>query len=316
MKSLFSALSKTVQNLGINSKASSNINKSKAENTKELTSQQLSKVTSVHCGELTWDNLEDHLIQADVGVRRSANLINELKKLNPRGGFSASQIVKLLLPWLYDVEKTLDISGEGPVIILITGINGSGKTATCGKLGKILSAKGKKVGFVSADTFRSAANEQLNIWAEKTSCLFYSSTQGSDPAACVYKAIESAKKDCVDILLVDTAGRLHNKQDLMFELDKIKRVIKKHYPKEPRHCLFVLDGSGGQNTLQQVEAFKEYIGISGLIVTKLDGSTKGGIIVALAEKYSLPIYYLGIGEAVDDLIEFDAKDYLKVLFGQ
>ena len=200
-----------------------------------------------------------------------------------------------------------------PHVILIVGVNGTGKTATVGKLANKFKSDGKKVGMVAADTFRAAAVEQLKIWSERTESFFFSAERESDPAALAYSSAEQAEEQKIDVLLIDTAGRLHNKVDLMNELSKIIRVLKKINNNYPHETILVLDGNIGQNSIKQAEIFKEICAIDSLIVTKLDGTAKGGAIVPIAENLKIPIVALGVGESKDDLIDFKAEEFSKAL---
>ena len=221
-------------------------------------------------------------------------------------------IIRLTL--LQPLEKKVDLKTK-PFIFLIVGINGVGKTATVGKLAnKYINAK-KRVGLVAADTFRAAATEQLKIWSDKTSSEFFSAKEFSDPAALSFESIQEAIKKNLDVLIVDTAGRLHNKSDLMDQLKKIIRVIKKIDESFPNQITLVLDGNIGQNSIRQAEVFKEICEIDSLIITKLDGTAKGGVIVPIAELLKIPILAVGTGEKKEDLIDFKAKDFSKALLG-
>jgi len=194
-------------------------------------------------------------------------------------------------------------------------VNGSGKTTTIGKIAKSQSGQGRKVMLAAGDTFRAAAIDQLRIWGERTGCPVIAKAPGADAAGLAYEALERARAEAVDLLLIDTAGRLHNKADLMAELEKICRVLKKLDPEAPHDCLLVLDATTGQNAHAQVETFKELVQVTGLIVTKLDGSARGGVLVALAERFGLPVHAIGVGERVDDLRPFAARDFARSLMG-
>ena len=210
------------------------------------------------------------------------------------------------------LEKKLSAK-KSPYIILIVGVNGVGKTATVGKIANRFKIEGKRVGIVAADTFRAAATEQLKIWSDRTESIFFSGKQSSDPAALAYKSAEKAKTDNIDILLIDTAGRLHNKIDLMNELSKLIRVLKKINSDYPQETILVLDGNIGQNSIKQAEIFKEICNIDSLIITKLDGTAKGGVVVPIAEKLKIPIVALGVGESKEDLVDFKAEEFSKAL---
>jgi fused signal recognition particle receptor len=202
-----------------------------------------------------------------------------------------------------------------PHVVLVIGVNGTGKTTTIGKLAKALHDDGKKVVLAAGDTFRAAAVEQLKIWGERSGCPVVAREQGADSAGLAFDALEQARREQADVLLIDTAGRLHNKANLMAELAKIARVLKKQDPDAPHDCLLVLDATTGQNALTQVSTFQEMLPITGLVVTKLDGSAKGGVLVALAETFGIPVRAIGVGEGADDLRPFDANAFARSLMG-
>lgn len=265
------------------------------------------------------DELEETLIMSDIGVNVSAQIIAELSKDKFNKDvedaevrdFLSSKIASILQPYAKHLELI-----NSPQVILMCGVNGNGKTTTIGKLGLKYKQEGKKVLFAACDTFRAAAIEQLNVWAERIGCPIIKGETASDPASVAYKACETAKNEGYDVVLIDTAGRLQNKNNLMEELAKIIRVIKKVIPEAPHDTVLVLDATTGQNALSQVETFKELVKISGLIVTKLDGTAKGGIIIAIAKKFALPIHYIGVGETADDLNAFDANEFASALVGK
>ncbi|WP_020592955.1 signal recognition particle-docking protein FtsY [Kiloniella laminariae] len=266
------------------------------------------------------EELEELLITSDLGVATSARLAANLAKtrfdkdvdpLEVRESLAA-EIEKILEP----VALPLEPDGtKAPHIILMVGVNGSGKTTTIGKLASHYKARGLKVMMAAGDTFRAAAIEQLQIWGERTGCPVVAKETGSDAAGLAYEAIERARSEKADVLLIDTAGRLHNKSDLMAELQKVLRVIRKLDATAPHDIVLVLDATTGQNALSQIGTFKELIDITGLVVTKLDGSARGGILVALAEKYSLPVHAIGVGETAEDLRPFTARDFSRSLMG-
>jgi fused signal recognition particle receptor len=205
---------------------------------------------------------------------------------------------------------------QKPFVILVVGVNGSGKTTTIGKLAAKFAGEGRKVMLAAGDTFRAAAIEQLKVWGERTKSPVIARAQGSDSASLAFEAIEAAKADGRDVLLIDTAGRLQNKTELMTELGKVVRVIKKVDASAPHVVLLVLDATVGQNALSQVDAFLKTAGVTGLVMTKLDGTARGGILVALSEKYKLPVHFIGVGEGIDDLSSFTARDFAKAIAGQ
>ena len=261
------------------------------------------------------NKLEEFLIQSDVGVE-AASEIKEIisnKKIDPNKNLSL-EINNILKDYIVSLMKPLENNTffekkEKLNTTLISGVNGVGKTTTIGKIGKILKDKGNKVMFAASDTFRAAAIEQLENWANKVDAQIIKSSQGSDPASVAYKAIDEAIKNNFNQVLIDTAGRLQNKKNLMEEYKKIANVAKKVDPKAPHDVILVLDATSGQNVIKQVEEFNKIIPITGIIMTKLDGTAKGGILLALAKKYKLPIIALGLGEKVDDLQLFDAVKF-------
>ena len=266
------------------------------------------------------DELEELLISADLGVTTAGKLTAALAKQSFDKDVSpeqvreelAEQITGLLEP----VARPLAPDGtHKPHVVLVVGVNGSGKTTTIGKLAKLWRDEGRSLLIAAGDTFRAAAIEQLQIWGERAGCPVVAKAPGADAAGLAFEALERAKREAVDILLIDTAGRLHNRTELMAELQKIVRVLGKLDPEAPHDCLLVLDATTGQNALQQVATFKELVAVSGLVVTKLDGSAKGGVLVALAEKHGLPVHAIGVGESAEDLQPFAARDYARGLLG-
>lgn len=268
------------------------------------------------------NELEDLLIASDLGPHTAARLVEELSRNRFGKEISNEEICQFLAESiekiLYPVAKEIPLENaeDGPAVILVCGVNGVGKTTTIGKLAWLLKNKrGKKVMMAAGDTFRAAALEQLAIWAKKTGSELIAKDIGADSAAVAYESYEQAKKQGVDVLLIDTAGRLHNKSNLMDELGKIIRVLKKQNDNIPHEILLVLDATTGQNAHAQLETFKEVANISGLIVTKLDGSAKGGVVVSLADQFGLPIYAVGIGETEKDLQPFRAGQFARSLVG-
>jgi fused signal recognition particle receptor len=266
------------------------------------------------------DELEELLIGADMGAKVAADVVAELKRTRFNSdvteeeirGALAEEIVKILRR----VAKPLVIRPElKPHVVLMAGVNGSGKTTTIGKLAQKYKGEGLKVMLAAGDTFRAAAVEQLKVWGERTGCPVVAKETGADAAGLAYEAYERARNEGYDVLLVDTAGRLQNKAGLMAELEKMVRVIKKIDPAAPHNAILVLDATTGQNAVAQAEVFRESAKISGVIMTKLDGTARGGILVSIAEKFDLPIHYIGVGETADDLQNFDAEQFSRALVG-
>lgn len=294
------------------------------EGLKKTSSSAKSKISGIFIGKKidtdTIESLEEALISSDLGVSASQKIVKEFEK-NYSGKTSNQEelleaLSKSISNILEPLEKELIVSDDHhPHIMMLVGVNGSGKTTTAGKLAKRFSQQGKKVILVAADTFRAAAIEQLKGWAEKTSVELISAERGADPAALVYQSIEKARIQKTDLILIDTAGRLQNRIELMEELAKIIRVIKKLEPEAPHDSLIVLDGTVGQNALSQLKAFLDVAAITGLIMTKLDGSARGGVLVALAEEFGLPIHLIGVGETAEDLQDFNAMAYSRALLG-
>ncbi len=265
------------------------------------------------------ESLEELLITSDLGVETSIKISASFSDVHYGKKLTASEIKEhlahevkeILLP----VTKPISIMSKGLQVILVVGVNGSGKTTTVGKLAHQFKDAGKSVKIVAADTFRAAAVEQLEIWGRRANVPVLTGEQGSDPAALTYDSMVNAEKTGTDILMIDTAGRLQNKTDLMEQLAKIVRVLRKVDPTAPQNTLLVLDASVGQNAVSQVEIFQKTADVSGLIMTKLDGTAKGGILVALADRFKLPIHAIGIGEAIDDLQPFDPNEFTSALTG-
>jgi fused signal recognition particle receptor len=266
------------------------------------------------------DDIEDVLLRADLGTEVAARIAEAVGKGRYDKDVSAedvttivaTEVEKVLAP----VAKPLEIdAAQKPFVILVVGVNGSGKTTTIGKLAAKLSAEGRKIMMAAGDTFRAAAIEQLKVWGERTKSPVIAGAQGSDSASLAFNALTAAKEQNIDVLLVDTAGRLQNKAELMNELEKVVRVIKKVDASAPHAVLLVLDATVGQNALSQVEAFHRTAGVTGLVMTKLDGTARGGILVALSEKFKLPVHFIGVGEGVDDLAPFTARDFAQAIAG-
>ena len=265
-----------------------------------------------------YDDLEDLLVMSDVGAVTADKIIQALKKMTWerrfRKGYEAREgLVELLSDMLSVNDPALKLDTK-PSVILMVGVNGVGKTTTIGKLAKRFTADGKKVLLCAGDTFRAAAAEQLGIWAERSGADIVRHVEGSDPAAVVFDALSAAKARGADIIIIDTAGRLHNKANLMNELAKIRRIIDRELPEADVETLLVLDATTGQNGLIQAKEFKNTAGLTGIVLTKLDGTAKGGIVFPIAAELGVPVKYVGVGEGADDLIPFDAKNYVEALF--
>jgi len=265
------------------------------------------------------DEVEDALIRADLGTATAARISDIIGQGRYDKDISAddlkaviaAEVEKVLTP----VAKPLSIEGAKPFVILVSGVNGSGKTTTIGKLAAKLQREGKKVMLAAGDTFRAAAIEQLKIWGGRVGAKVIAHEQGSDPAGVAFDAVTAAKAEGADVLLIDTAGRLQNRAELMDELEKILRVMKKVDPSAPHAVLLVLDATVGQNAISQVEVFGKIAGVTGLVMTKLDGTARGGILVAIAEKFGLPIHFIGVGESIDDLQPFTAREFSRAMAG-
>jgi len=266
------------------------------------------------------EEIEDVLLRADLGTEVAARIAAAVGDGRYDKSISAdevkavvaAEVEKVLAP----VAKPLPIDvAKKPFVILVIGVNGSGKTTTIGKLAAKFSSEGRKVMLAAGDTFRAAAIEQLKVWGERTKTPVVAGAQGSDSASLVFNALSTARGDKRDVLLVDTAGRLQNKAELMSELQKVVRVVRKVDDSAPHAVLLVLDATVGQNALSQVEAFQRTAGVTGLVMTKLDGTARGGILVALAEKYKLPVHFIGVGESIEDLAPFTAADFAKAIAG-
>jgi fused signal recognition particle receptor len=268
----------------------------------------------------TLESLEDLLIESDLGVETSAKIVKSLKNTRYDADLSSDEIKALLAA---EIERALSPfakpfeidAARRPFVILVAGVNGSGKTTTIGKLAARFHADGKTVVLAAADTFRAAAIDQLAKWAERTGASFVAREQGADPAGVAFEAIERARADGADVLMVDTAGRLQNKTALMAELEKILRVVRKLEPSAPHAVLLVLDATVGQNAISQVDAFAKAAGVTGLVMAKLDGTAKGGILVAIAARFGLPVHFIGVGEGIEDLAPFTPRDFARALVG-
>jgi len=264
------------------------------------------------------EELEMLLIGSDIGIQTTDKVIEVVRKKASRKELkdedSLYQLIKEELESLLIKENLLEPSSNNPFVILVVGINGAGKTTTIGKLAKLFQGEGKSVMLAAGDTFRAAAVEQLQVWGERNNIPVIAQKTGADAASVVYDAYQSAIAKDIDILIADTAGRLHTQDNLMQELEKIKRVLKKHNEDAPHETLLVIDGGSGQNAIQQANEFHKSINLTGLAITKLDGTAKGGVLFSISDSLQLPIRYIGVGEAIEDLKPFNAKDFVNALF--
>ena len=264
------------------------------------------------------EELEVLLISSDIGIQTTDKVIESVRKKASRKELkdedSLYQLIKVELESLLITDSNFNPSYETPFVILVVGINGAGKTTTIGKLAKLFQSEGKSVMLAAGDTFRAAAVEQLQVWGERNDIPVIAQKTGSDAASVVYDAYQSAIAKKIDILIADTAGRLHTQDNLMQELEKIKRVLKKHNEDAPHETLLVIDGGSGQNAVQQAKEFHKSINLSGLAITKLDGTAKGGVLFSISDALKLPIRFIGVGEAIEDLKPFNSKDFVDALF--
>lgn len=262
-----------------------------------------------------YEELEDILVMADCGLKATTVIIDELKARvkagNIKDAAQAREILKQIMVEQMDIPRP---PLKWPMVMMVVGVNGVGKTTTIGKLSLRFQSIGRKVMLCAADTFRAAAAEQLTVWAERARVPIVKHKEGADPAAVVFDGIKSAKAQGADLLIVDTAGRLHNKKNLMDELNKMRRVIDREYPEADTRCILVLDATTGQNGLIQARAFKEVCEVGGIILSKLDGTAKGGIALAIRQELEVPVWYIGVGEGIDDLQPFNAKEFVDALF--
>jgi len=258
------------------------------------------------------------MIRADIGIQTTDKVIESVRKKASRKELKDSdslyQLIKIELEDLLIHDSILEPVSDNTFVILVVGINGAGKTTTIGKIAKAFQRQGKTVMLAAGDTFRAAAVEQLQVWGERNNIPVIAQKTGADAASVVYDAYQSATAKKIDILIADTAGRLHTQDNLMKELEKIKRVLKKYNENTPHETMLVIDGSSGQNALQQAKEFHKSIELSGITVTKLDGTAKGGVLFAISDALNLPIRFIGIGESIDDLKPFDAEEFVKALF--
>ncbi len=264
-----------------------------------------------------YDELTDILILADVGMAATTDIMDRLrarvKEKNVKDADQAKEIFKQILVEEMNIPRP---SLRWPMVMFVVGVNGVGKTTTIGKLALRFQEIGRSVMLAAADTFRAAADEQLAIWADRAKVPIIRGQEGGDPASVVYDAVQSAKAKKTDLLIVDTAGRLHNKKNLMDELSKMRRIIDREYPEAEMRCMLVLDATTGQNGIQQAKQFKEAAEINGIVLTKLDGTAKGGVAIAIRKELNIPVWYIGVGEGIDDLQAFDAKEFVNALFGE
>ena len=284
---------------------------------------KLKKITANIFGGFTeadesfFEELEETLILADMGVETSSEAVEQLRTRCRKEKLRSQEEVRAALRDILADMITVDDSGldlsTAPSVVLIIGVNGVGKTTSIGKLGHQLKAQGKRVLFCAGDTFRAAAADQLQIWAERAGCELVRQKEGADPGAVLFDALQAAKARGVDVVLCDTAGRLHNKANLMSELGKLSKIIDRECPGASRETLLVLDATTGQNGLIQAKQFKEAAGITGIVLTKLDGTAKGGIVVPIARELGVPVKYAGVGEGINDLRPFNARDYVEAI---
>lgn len=267
-----------------------------------------------------YEELEEALISSDVGVTTAFELVErlrqEVKKRKVSQPEELTPILQELVAELLGQEETLNLARQGPSVILMVGVNGVGKTTTIGKLAYKFKKDGKRVILAAGDTFRAAAIDQLEIWGERAGIEVIKQREGADPAAVAYDAVQAAKSRGVDVVLVDTAGRLHNKVNLMEELRKVKRVIEREIPGAPHEVLLVLDATTGQNALQQAKLFQEVAGVTGIVLTKLDGTAKGGVVLGIQGEIKIPVKLIGMGETIEDLRPFDPQEFAAELFSR
>ena len=266
----------------------------------------------------TLEELEETLIVSDLGIRASTEIVEFLREKARKGEMrdtdSVRDFLKQEMTAILGASRPLSLSGEKPYVILTVGVNGVGKTTTIGKLAGRFASEGRSVLVGAADTFRAAAIEQLEIWSKRTGAQLVKHESGSDPAAVAFDAVEAAKARKIDVVIIDTAGRLHTKSPLMDELKKVRRVIDKAFPGAPHETLLVVDATTGQNALKQAEMFHHAVGVTGIALTKLDGTAKGGIVFAIHRELGIPIRLIGVGEGVEDLRDFDSKEFVEALF--
>lgn len=266
-----------------------------------------------------FDELEELLILADLGFETVLEIVKELKKRAAEKKIEEvskleSELEAIIEEFLVAVSDEKELRYETPTIVVVVGVNGVGKTTSIGKIASQLKKEGKSVMLAAGDTFRAAAAEQLNIWANRSESLIVRSNEGADPSAVIFDAIKSAQSKNVDVLICDTAGRLHNKKNLMMELEKIFKVIAREYPQAHREVFLVIDATTGQNALNQAKLFSDVTPLTGIVLTKLDGTAKGGVVIGLSRELNVPIRYVGVGEKIDDLQKFNAREFARALF--
>lgn len=290
--------------------------------TRESIAEKVNSVFSVFTkiDEEFFEELEEALIMADMGAETATYIIGQLETTVKKKGITDPDMVKkelrdIISAILMETDGTLKLNTK-PSVLLVIGVNGVGKTTSIGKLALHFKSQGKKVILAAADTFRAAAIDQLDVWAKRSGCDIIKHSENSDPAAVVFDACRAATARDADILICDTAGRLHNKANLMAELNKISRVIERELPNADKEIMIVLDASTGQNAVSQAKLFSEAAEISGIILTKLDGTAKGGIVVSIAKEQNIPVKFVGVGEGIDDLQEFNAEDFAAALFDE
>lgn len=284
------------------------------EKTRKGFIEKISSIFSGSIDERTLEELEEALLLADVGPKATEELLQAIRDEFKKGDIKdLKTLLKAKMLSILGNPMTLDLPSARPTVLLMVGVNGTGKTTTIGKLSHRFRTQGKKVIIAASDTFRAAAIEQLEIWAKRTEAQLIKHQMGSDPAAVAFDAIQSARARNVDIVIIDTAGRLHTKSPLMEELKKIKRVIQKAIPEAPHETLLVLDATTGQNAMNQARLFNEAIGVTGIVLTKLDGSSKGGIVFAIKKDLNIPVKLVGTGEGIDDLADFKPLEFVDAL---
>ena len=272
---------------------------------------------TVEVDEDFYEELTDILLLSDVGVRASTEIIDELRRRVEEKKIKDAAVARQMFKDLLVEEMNIPRPPLGwPMVMFVVGVNGVGKTTTVGKLALRFQEIGRSVMLAAGDTFRAAADDQLAVWAERAKVPLIKHQPGSDPAAVVYDAVQAAKARKADLLIIDTAGRLHNKKNLMEELSKMRRIIDRDFPEATVRCMLIMDATTGQNGLNQAKMFKEAVEINGIILTKLDGTAKGGVAIAIRRELNVPVWYIGVGEGIDDLQAFEAKEFVGALFGE